>query len=239
MQTRHIHEHLLSPTRSLLLALLLLVPCAAAISQEELPPPADSVEYSPGDHELFLMPTAYTMNEGDAYFSDYELFFLNFTYAPTSRTHVGVMTLFPITNDFVETVTLGLKQNYVRTRNFEAALWGSYTIKNSLYSIGSVFSVGRRSLSLHMACSLTGEAKESNNMLLLLVGARADISRKLCGIVEYTNAKELLDQDFNGLISIGLRFRGESTSWELAGIRPLERTGDFLFLPFLKATFLF
>lgn len=209
---------------------------ARAQDSDSLPSPD---QYRPGDHELFLMPTAYTMEAGSGYFSDYELFLLNFTYAPTSQTHIGVMTLFPITKDFVESITLGVKQNYLRSDNVQAALWGSYTIKNHLYSIGNVFSIGRRSMSFHLGLSLTGEAKHSESILLLLAGFRGDISRKLSFIAEYTNAKELLDEDFSGLISIGIRFRGEQTAWELAGIRPLESTGEFLFAPFLKATFLF
>ncbi|MDA3812893.1 MAG: hypothetical protein PF570_01440, partial [Candidatus Cloacimonetes bacterium] len=46
-------------------------------------------EYKVGDHELCVMPTAYTMPAGSTYFTDYELLFLNFTFAPTNRTHVG------------------------------------------------------------------------------------------------------------------------------------------------------
>jgi len=46
-------------------------------------------EYQVGDHELFAMPTAYTMPAGNTYFTDYELVFLNFTFAPTNRTHAG------------------------------------------------------------------------------------------------------------------------------------------------------
>ena len=42
-------------------------------------------EYKVGDHELCIMPTAYTMPAGNSYFTDYELFFLNFTFAPTNR----------------------------------------------------------------------------------------------------------------------------------------------------------
>ena len=37
-------------------------------------------KYRPGDHELLIMPTAYTMEAGQWYLSDYELFFLNFTF---------------------------------------------------------------------------------------------------------------------------------------------------------------
>jgi hypothetical protein len=60
----------------------------------------------------------------------------------------------------------------------------------------------------------------------------------LAFLAEYTNLKTGIEEGFNGLLSIGIRFQGESTSWDLAGVRPLESTGDFLFFPLLKATFL-
>lgn len=46
-------------------------------------------EYAPGDHELVFMPTAYTMNTGEVYFSDYEPISLNSVFALTNSTHIG------------------------------------------------------------------------------------------------------------------------------------------------------
>ena len=73
---------------------------------------------------------------------------------------------------------------------------------------------------------------------MIMAGYRVDVSGTLSLLAEYTNAKAAIDEGFNGLLSIGLRFRGETMSWELGGIRPLETTGDLLFLPLLKATLL-
>lgn len=53
-------------------------------------------DYQVGDHKLLAMPTAYTMPAGDTYFTDYELVFLNFTFAPTNRTHAGFLHYFPL-----------------------------------------------------------------------------------------------------------------------------------------------
>jgi hypothetical protein len=198
----------------------------------------DWMKYRSGDHELMLMPTAYTMESGSGYFSDYEVFFLNFTFAASSRTHIGTFFLFPVTTDFLETFTLGIKQNYFKSQHFQGALWGSFTIKNSFYTIGNVFSVGLKDkTSFHAGFGYAGES--DNNLFLILVGTRISFSEKVSGLVEYTNAKELVDQDFNGLITFGIRFRTASTSWELAGIRPLESTGELLFIPLLKASFYF
>jgi hypothetical protein len=210
----------------------------AANAQDAAEPDSFPMKYMPGDHELILMPTAYTMEQGEAYFSNYELFFLNFTYSATSTTHIGVFFLFPVTTAFLETLTLGVKQNYFRSEYFQGALWGTYTLKNSLYTVGNVFSIGSMNkANFHVGFGYAGE--ESGNIFLYLIGGKVQLSNRISGLVEYTNAKELLEQDFNGLISIGIRFRGESSAWELAGIRPLESTGEFLFFPLLKATFYF
>jgi hypothetical protein len=197
-------------------------------------------EYQVGDHELLLMPTAYTMESGQSYFSDYELVFLNYTYAVTPSTHLGIFTLFPITGTFLETVTLGAKQQYLSGDVLSCALWVSYTPKVSGVTVGNVFSFGKPSHGLHIGVA-TGSSFEENTEewpLIIMAGYRVDISNKLSFLAEYTNVKAAIEEGFNGLLSIGIRFRGESISWELGGIRPLESTGSFLFAPLLKATFL-
>jgi hypothetical protein len=197
-------------------------------------------EYQVGDHELLFMPTAYTMEVSQSYFSDYELVFLNYTYAVTPSTHLGIFTLFPITKEFLETVTLGVKQKYLNSDFVSSAIWVTYTPKVSGLTIGNVFSFGKPSHGFHIGLATASSFEENTDAweLILMLGYRVDISQKLSLLAEYTNAKAAIDEGFNGLFSIGIRFRGESISWELGGIRPLESTGDFLFAPLLKATFL-
>jgi hypothetical protein len=199
--------------------------------------------YRPGDHELFIMPTAYTMEDNQWYLSDYELFLLNFTYAASPNTHIGIFTLFPMTSDFLRTITLGVKQNYMRSEDFQAALWGTYTPEASGLSLGNVFSYGKGGSSFHIGLSgMTGLDDESDGWLFVyMVGGRVDLSRKICLMAEYTNASTAAENGFEGIITFGFRFIGESVSWELAGMRPLAGTGDadFFMAPLLKATVLF
>ena len=197
-------------------------------------------EYQPGDHELLIMPTAYTMEKGQSYFSDYELVFLNYSYAVSSGTHLAVFTLFPVTADFLETLTFGAKQKYINGEDVKAAVWVTFTPKVSGLTIGSVFSFGKPSNGFHLGIGTASSFEEKTEEwpLVIMAGYRVDISGTLSLLAEYTNAKAAIDEGFNGLLSIGLRFRGETMSWELGGIRPLETTGDLLFLPLLKATLL-
>ena len=103
---------------------------------------ASGQNYRNGDHELLIMPTAYTMPQGSSYFTDYELFFLNYTYAPTKSTHIGAFMLFPVVSEAFETITVGVKQNYYSSEKFAGAVFGSYTFKSGFASVGNVFSLG-------------------------------------------------------------------------------------------------
>jgi hypothetical protein len=194
--------------------------------------------YRPGDHELMLMPTAYTMEAGQWYFSDYELIFLNFTFAAGENTHIGAFTLFPITSKFIETTTLGIKQNYLKSEKTQAALWATYTPNGSGLSLGNVLSYGVRGNGFHIGLSgITGLDDDNDEwQFVYMLGYRIDISRKTCLMLEYTNSSV---GDANGLFTFGFRFIGESVSWDIAGIKPLEDTGDLWMIPLLKATVLF
>ena len=180
------------------------------------------------------------MEKGQSYFSDYELVFLNYTYAVSSGTHLGVFTLFPVTADFLETLTFGAKQNYINGEGIKAAVWVTFTPKVSGLTIGSVFSFGKPSNGFHLGLGTASSFEQQTEEwpLVIMAGYRVDVSGTLSLLAEYTNAKAAIDEGFNGLLSIGLRFRSETMSWEIGGIRPLETTGDLLFLPLLKATLL-
>lgn len=216
-----------------LLTLCLLIFITAGLS---------AANYQTGDHELLLMPTAYTMEQGQSYLSSYELFFLNYTYAVSPSTHVGVFTLFPITTSFLETVTLGVKQQYLNTDVVKGAAWVTYTPKISGMTLGTVFSFGRPDNGLSLGLSTAGELDSDENddwELIYMAGYQLGVSKKISLLLEYTNFSSFIDEDFNGIISFGARFKSGSVCWELAGLRPLESTGDLLFIPVIKATFLF
>lgn len=197
-------------------------------------------KYRPGDHELLLMPTAYTMEKGSLYFSDYELFFLNLNMAVTSRTHIGLFTLFPITNSFIESLTFGFKQNYLRQEYINSSLWATYTLESSGLTFGNVLSMRSNTKSLHLGIGgmKNLDSADDDIEFIYMLGCNLDVSRKFSLIGEYTNFSTLLENYFNGLISVGFRFRGESIAWDIGGTRPLEETGEFLFFPLLKATIL-
>jgi len=104
-----------------------------------------------GSHALFFMPTAYTIESGTAYFTLYELIYMNLVYAPTGRTHVGLFMVvpFPLTNTYSNTFTMGIKQNWLRTSYFEGALFATYTFENAQTFISNVFSFGNQRINFH------------------------------------------------------------------------------------------
>ena len=206
---------------------------------------AQEYKYQPGDHELLFMPTAYTMNAGQSYITDYELIFLNYSYAPTNTTHISAFSLFPITKDFIDFFTLGVKQQYLNVESVRAAAWATFTPKVSVVTLGTVFSIGSKPTGLHLGISMANSLERTDDKrdsweLIYMAGYRHDFSRKVGMIVEYTNFSTAVDNSFGGMISLGVRFKGENIVWDLAGIRPVQPTDDFelLLFPLLKATFL-
>ncbi|MBC8385024.1 MAG: hypothetical protein H8E57_05860 [Candidatus Cloacimonetes bacterium] len=193
-------------------------------------------EYKVGDHELMLMPTAFTMPKGKSYFSDYELVFLNLVHAPTNRMHLGFFTLFPITSTMLESFTVGIKQNYFKSGNVNLALWGTYTPRISGATLGNVLSFGKPDKSIHLGLSFFGDvSKDLDPEFVYMVGARY---KKL--IIEYTNVKTWADNDFDGIFTIGFRFGGDNICFEIGGFRPVQDLDINIFLlPLLKGTVLF
>lgn len=217
---------------------------------------ADSIEkgaqiFKPGDHELIYMPTAYTMPAKHGYFTDYELLFLNFTYAVTSSTHIGALLFFPISDAFYEFFTLGIKQNYYSSEYFSSAVWGACILSFGKYAIGNTFSFGRPNNGLHIALGFVNgfeSGKEDHNEVFLLAGYRYDIWRNFSAIIEYTSSESMMTEKksfngpntLNGLVTLGFRFRSTHLSWEIAGARPTAGgSSDFIAIPIVKATYYF
>jgi len=202
--------------------------------------PAAGPGFRPGDHELMLMPTAETMPAGSSYFSVYELALLNYVYAPTDNTHVGAFVLFPITSTFVQTLSLGIKQRVLRAERLEAALWASWTPRANGVTGGAVASLAAGRASYHLgAGGLYADPADDRPQQewLAMLGARFALGRR--GSLHLECATADFMQDFGGLASVGFRFRGDNICWDFGGLRPLQGSGDLLFIPVLKATWMF
>lgn len=192
------------------------------------------------EHDLLVMPTAFTLEKGEGYFTDYELFVLNLGWAPTSSTHISALSLFPITADALETFSVGVKQNLKNADHWGMAMFGSFTPKYKGYTIGGVGSyLVDHKLSIHLGFGLMGDTDSEGSEGLYLAGLKIDASQKFAFIVEYTNFETAAENDFKGLINLGCRFRSKSLLIDFGGFRPLESTDDIILLPFLKGTVFF
>ena len=197
-------------------------------------------DYKVGDHELIFMPTAYTMPANNSYFTDYEVILLNYTYAITPRTHLGLMTLFPYRDDFYETISLGVKQNYYREGIFQSAAYITWSVENGLLMIGNVFSIGNPENSFHISLAYLTETDTKINSLLYMVGYRVDPSESTSLIFEYSNGQEVKEGlEGKGLLSAVLRVRSNNLSWDIGATKNLEKDDDWFLYPLLKATYYF
>jgi len=221
--------------------ILMLCLCVTLMYGQKPEKPDSSVsDYRPGDHELFFMPTAYTMPAGRVYLSDYELFFLNVTVSVTPSTHIGAFMLFPVVTGFYKSISFGIKQNYINTPYFQSAAFASAAFDGGYWVFGNIFSIGPKKTSFHLG---VGYAKfsDSPGFTLIMAGIKLNISNSVAVIAEYSNTKELLDDNFNGFLTVGFRFISDKACFEVAGIRPMTDSdiGHLLLFPYVKATFYF
>lgn len=190
----------------------------------------------PSYNSILLAPTPATLPKGTGYFRSIELFLLNFGYAPTDNFNLAIGTIFPLTDEFIG-IMAGAKLRIVDREEhlIGLALTGSYTYldeltDDALWSAGAVVGIGdsRKSMNLSVGGNFSG----SDSSLMLMLGADAQVGARTKVIAEFGNTSADLfnDEDFNGLMNIGLRFFGDSMSFTLTGFRPLgESSGLFLF----------
>jgi hypothetical protein len=209
-----------------------------------LPLIADPVApYMPGDQSLIFLPTAYTMPKGSFSLTNYELFFVQLTGAPTNSTHISVFSVVPFFNGATDTFSVGVKQNYLKTRYVQAAAWFSYTPTTPVFTLGNVVSIGKPQQSLHLGFANAFSKDEQLDSPIAFAGIRKDLSNKVAFITEFgTTFEEIGDNNkIVGVLSFGFRFKGDDIAWELGGVRPtgVDMGGVINFFPVVKATFEF
>lgn len=200
--------------------------------------PATRLVTDPDYNTVMLAPTAETLDAGDVYFRNFELFFINVGYAPSDAIDLSAGTLIPVSGDFV-LGTLGAK---VRLLSREKAPVGLALTASVLYvddeafvTVGGVAGIGNRERSLNLAVNRSEGSGEDSGLWFMLA-ADARLTNRSKFIIEYGNSTEAIgdddEDDFNGLINVGIRWFGERMSFTLSGIRPLEATGgDFFLFP--------
>jgi hypothetical protein len=200
--------------------------------------------YYAADQSLLFMPTAYTMPQGTSALTDYEVVILQYSYAISNRAHLSAMSAFPVSKELLRSFTIGTKVNYLKSGMLQAAVWGSFTPDHAfrLVTFGNVFSYGTPKTSGHAAVGFGSNMTDKLSSAALMAGATTRLSKSLNFLGEITTSSEALkkDESFNGLLTVGIRFKGTKISWDLGGFRPLAGDDDGIFLlPYLKATFIF
>ncbi len=204
-------------------------------------------DYAPGDNEYLFTPTAYTMPKGNSYFTDYELFLLNYTYAVTDRTHLGVFIPFPITTDLLKLLSFGVKQNYLKTDWIQSAVYASYTFDTAQLIFGNSLSIGKPSNGANLSAGITKFFKDSNAFgFLVSFGYRFDPSKNTSLIAEISqifvedNGPDVITTFPGGLISVAFRIRSTHLSWDLGAFRSLDmQDAGIIAFPVLKVSYYF
>ncbi len=196
-------------------------------------------QFKAADQSLMFMPTAYTMPRGSSSFTDYELFIVQYSYALTGRTHISAAMVFPMHAELIKTFTMGVKQNYYKEGPFQSALFVSYNPEAQGGMFGNVVSLGNTKASLHAAAAWVTDLTEIQKDYAVMVGGIIGMSNRVSFMTEILSTSQVIDEEGNGIICFGFRFKGDKTSWDLGGGRLLKDNSEFLFFPILKATILF
>jgi len=199
----------------------------------------------PDCNSILLTPTPATVGKGDAYFRDFELFVLNAGYGITENLDLSLATLFPIGGDW-NFIAVGLKAELVdrETHAIGLAVTGSHLIApdaQRFSSLGAVLGIGDRRRSLSVAAD-RGFNEDGDAATRVMVGGDLQINRRTKLFAEWASSELALSfggddddddaDEFDGFMTLGVRFFGEHMAFTLGGFRPVSAdTGDLLFLP--------
>ncbi|MBM4118882.1 hypothetical protein FJ251_14330 [bacterium] len=197
----------------------------------------------PDCNSVLLTPTPATVGKGDAYFRNFELLILNGGYGITENLDLSIATLFPIGGDW-NFIAVGLKAELVdrETHDLGLAITGSHLIApdaQRFSSLAVVVGIGDRRRSLSVAAD-RGFNEDGEAATRVMVGGDLQINRRTKLFAEWASSELAFsfggddddDDEFDGFMTLGVRFFGERMAFTLGGFRPVSAdTGSLLFLP--------
>jgi hypothetical protein len=193
----------------------------------------------PDANSIMFCPTPETMEKGDGYFRNYELFFLNFGTSLSDDFDLSFGTMFPISGELVF-ISMGGKYRLLdrREQPVGLALIGSYTQIDdfSFHSFGAVAGVGDHHRSLNLAINRSTD-DDGDSETIFILGGDYQAGRRSKFFVEYMSSASMFEDendDLNGFINVGIRLFSATHSFSFSGFRPLaEDSGSFLAFPML------
>ncbi|MDD2331512.1 MAG: hypothetical protein PHI68_02535 [Candidatus Cloacimonetes bacterium] len=200
----------------------------------------ESVYENPGDQTTILLPTAYTMPKGKFSLTNYQVFFIQLTYAATNSTHLSIGSIVPFFEEFSRTLSFGFKQRYLSKGQFNSAVFAFVNPDSEILALGNMLSVGAPTACISLGVGFAKDGREDFESPAFTLSARKNLSKKVAFMMEVGTTLEEMEDNADGMLTFGFRFIGDSISWELGGVRPLGKDMDYIyFIPILKATFEF
>lgn len=196
----------------------------------------------PDRNTIMFCPTPQTLPRGQAYFRNFELFFLNYGVGLTDQVNLSLGTLFPVTEDAFM-LSGGLKVRLLDREEHAVglALTGNYTFFEDYRfgALGAVAGVGndRRSLNFFINRAFD-EDGDAETVYFLGADFQGVGNSKL--LLEFFSNSPVIgdwDDDLNGFLNVGVRWFGESYSFSLTGFRPLWEDDGSSFFAFPMVMF--
>ncbi len=209
----------------------------------------------PNRSRFIILPTGELIPKGTQYFANYELFFVQYGYAPLNRLQIGVgMTIFPFGGFENQLFTGGFKIALYRSNTYgfnlatgaNIILWKEwlfdedsdpYTL-NTFYISGDIHTE-KIVFGAVLNGTMVGGTKNGERALWGGLGFSGKLSNRVQFISEILGA-DFFNEIDNSVVTYGFRVHGERISGELAFLRPMQTTGKmFLGAPLLNITIYF
>jgi hypothetical protein len=194
----------------------------------------------PNISRLFFAPTARPLGQGNAYFSDVQIFFPFAAFGIGDvLTLGGGMSLFPGSTSQI--LYAAPKVTFVNTPNAAVAAGVLYLFvpddfnAGILYGVSSLGNPHKTSLTFGMGYGFAGDDVAENPILLLGFESRMSRSTKLI------SENWIITGGDVSFLSFGIRAFGENIAADFAFVRPIGDTGlnGFPFIPWLGFTYNF
>lgn len=195
-----------------------------------------------GDHEIFIMQTANTMNQGQSSLTSLQLLNFNFNYGVMDDFQLGTFFLPNFTGISGNNFYSYAKYKFYHSENLKFAVQGTYKTDSESFMNSAIASYDFKQSSVNF--SMTYDYK--NAEFIFSSGSELDLFNGFSILLEYSSSS-IFDSNGNATIEYGLRYTGESILLEAGlytrlNVRTLNvrrELGSYETLPLVKFSYYF
>lgn len=203
------------------------------------------IEEDPNKSRLFFAPTGRTLNQGDGYFSVYEIFLTTFAYGITDYISVaGGISLVPGADEQVFYFNSKVRLLHSKSTDLSAGIMYGNTTKSGGDGLGVIYAVGsfgtiENSITAGAGMDFVASDKGNSDPVFIL-GGEVKLSKSIKLISENWISSS---EDSPLFFSLGLRFFGRKLAGDFGLVYITDTSGDTIegwpFIPWIGLNYNF